>query len=106
MDICAYETGLNFITFIIYSCLSYPQYDLIIIKPIWFNLDVSLFFVDFSMTDWLDNMGIPSLEDLKDSAKAMLIQQLGMNNFLLDAPCKTSDALYSPSVNGWKNGKG
>lgn len=57
------------------------------------------------MSNWLENMGIPSLGDLKDSAKTMLIQQLGVDKFLQDRPCDINDDLYSPSVNGWKNGK-
>lgn len=64
-----------------------------------------IFIIDFSMSNWLENMGIPSLEDLKDSAKTMLIQQLGVDKFLQDGPCHINDDLYSPSVNGWKNGK-
>lgn len=63
------------------------------------------YFVDFSMSNWLENMGIPSLEDLKDSAKTMLIQQLGVDKFLLDAPCDAASKMYSPSVRGWKNGE-
>eukprot|EP00105_Crassostrea_gigas_P044414 XP_019928562.1 PREDICTED: uncharacterized protein LOC105342368 [Crassostrea gigas] len=58
---------------------------------------------NFSMSNWLENMGIPSLGDLKDSAKTMLIQQLGVDKFLQDRPCDINDDLYSPSVNGWKN---
>jgi hypothetical protein len=57
------------------------------------------------MSDWFENMGIPSLEDLKDSAKTMLIQQLGVDKFLLDTPCSTADEMYTPSVHGWKNGE-
>ena len=49
-------------------------------------------------------MGIPSLENLKDNAKTMLIQQLGVDKFLQDTSCTRSAPFYNPHVNGWKNG--
>ena len=63
------------------------------------------FSADFSLADWLDDMEIPSINDLKDNAKTLLLQQLGIDQYLLDTPCEASGDLYSPSVQGWKNGQ-
>lgn len=64
-----------------------------------------LYFIDFSISNWLNNMGILSLENLKDNAKTMLIQQLGVDKFLQDTSCTRSAPFYNPHVNGWKNGR-
>jgi hypothetical protein len=50
-------------------------------------------------------MGNVTLDTMKDTAKAVLLQQLGVDQWMADTPCKTTDSLYTPSVNGWKNGK-
>ena len=42
---------------------------------------------------------------MKDSAKAVLLQQLGVDQWMLDTPCSITDNLYTPSVNGWNNGE-
>lgn len=60
-------------------------------------------FSDFSLADWLQDMEIPSINDLKDNAKTLLLQQLGIDQFLLDTPCDAGEELYSPSLQGWKN---
>ena len=62
-----------------------------------------VFSVDFSLADWLDDMEIPSINDLKDNAKTLLLQQLGIDQYLLDTPCEASGDMYSPSVQGWNN---
>lgn len=61
------------------------------------------FSADFSLADWLDDMEIPSINDLKDNAKTLLLQQLDIDQYLLDTPCEASGDLYSPSVQGWNN---
>ncbi|XP_062616058.1 uncharacterized protein LOC134277763, partial [Saccostrea cucullata] len=57
----------------------------------------------FSLTNWMKNMNIASLTDLKDNAKTLLIQQLQIDKFLLDATCDIHDDAYSPSKKGWSN---
>ncbi|XP_062593831.1 uncharacterized protein LOC134255325, partial [Saccostrea cucullata] len=58
---------------------------------------------DFSLTDWLQEMDIPSVSDLKNNAKTLLLQQLGVEQYLLETPCDASGDLYFPNVHGWKN---
>lgn len=48
-------------------------------------------------------MEIPSVNDLKDNAKTLLLQQLGIDQYLSDKPCDAGEELYSPSLQGWKN---
>lgn len=50
-------------------------------------------------------MGNVTLDSMKDSAKAVLLQQLGVDQWMLDTPCSITDNLYTPSVNGWNNGE-
>ncbi|XP_062579219.1 uncharacterized protein LOC134241150, partial [Saccostrea cucullata] len=57
---------------------------------------------NFSFTNWLHEMNITQ-ENLRDNAKALLVQQLGIDQYLLDTPCDSSGDVYSPSVQGWKN---
>lgn len=49
-------------------------------------------------------MGNLTLDGMKDSAKAVLLQQLGVDQWMSDTLCSITDDLYTPSVNGWKNG--
>lgn len=58
---------------------------------------------DFSFANWLKEMEIPSINDLNDNAKSLLIQQLGIDQYLLDTPCDAGGELYLPSLHGWKN---
>ena len=62
-------------------------------------------FPDFSLSNLLQEMGNVTLDSMKDSAKAVLLQQLGVDQWMLDTPCSITDNLYTPSVNGWNNGE-
>lgn len=57
------------------------------------------------MSNLLQEMGNLTLDGMKDSAKAVLLQQLGVDQWMSDTPCSISDNLYTPSVNGWNNGR-
>lgn len=57
------------------------------------------------MSNLLQEMGNLTLDGMKDSAKAVLLQQLGVDQWMSDTPCSITDDLYTPSVNGWKNGR-
>lgn len=62
-------------------------------------------FSDFSLSNLLQEMGNVTLDTMKDTAKAVLLQQLGVDQWMSDTPCSITDNLYTPSVNGWNNGK-
>lgn len=57
------------------------------------------------MSNLLQEMGNLTLDGMKESAKAVLLQQLGVDQWMSDTPCSITDDLYTPSVNGWKNGR-
>lgn len=57
------------------------------------------------MSNLLQEMGNLTLDGMKDSAKAVLLQQLGVDQWMSDTPCSITDNLYTPSVNGWNNGR-
>lgn len=70
---------------------------------VWSKLQWFIF-TDFSFTNWLQEMNV-TLDNLRDNAKSLLLQQLGVDQYLLETPCDVASDRYSPSEHGWKNGK-
>lgn len=70
---------------------------------VWSKLQWFIF-TDFSFTNWLQEMNV-TLDNLRDNAKSLLLQQLGVDQYLLETPCDVASVRYSPSEHGWKNGK-
>lgn len=62
------------------------------------------FVVDFSIQSYIDNLSLPSKDQLTKLMADKLMEELGISGLLQDKPCQRSSSKYSPSVSGWKNG--
>lgn len=64
------------------------------------------FVVDFSGVSWMTAKNLALSAALSTADSDSLLSLLGMDQFLYDAPnqCVRTDAKYTPSTNGWKNG--
>lgn len=65
-----------------------------------------MFILDFSAIDWGKQLGI-NITDFKGTlaknVAQLLIQQLGIDEYMEDPGCSRNDDKYQPSVGGWKN---
>ncbi|KAK3609660.1 hypothetical protein CHS0354_035945 [Potamilus streckersoni] len=55
---------------------------------------------NFSLTSWMKNH---ALDTMTDAAVKFLLEQLGIDTYLLNPPCSAKDLIYQGAVNGWKN---
>lgn len=64
------------------------------------------FVTDFSGISWMTAKNLVLSAALSTADSDSLLSLLGMDQFLYDAPnqCVRTDAKYTPSTNGWKNG--
>ncbi|KAL5015120.1 hypothetical protein ScPMuIL_009390 [Solemya velum] len=60
-------------------------------------------FKDFSFKTWMKNKGLEAKETLKSAGVKLLLEQLGMTEYLLDTPCNAKHEPYSPNVAGVNN---
>ncbi|XP_053398929.1 uncharacterized protein LOC128556927 [Mercenaria mercenaria] len=67
------------------------------------NSDMDFSLKDFSMKNWLKDVGHLSDESLPLSVVALLLSQLKLDRFLQDPPCKFSDSLYTSQISGWSS---
>ncbi|CAG2196994.1 unnamed protein product [Mytilus edulis] len=58
---------------------------------------------DFSLQSYINQLSLPSKDQLTELMAAKLIEELGIGGLLQDTPCQRSSPVYSPSINGWKN---
>ena len=66
------------------------------------NINISL--TDFSLQSYLNQLSVPSKEDMTKIMADKLIEEMGIGHLLEDNPCQRSSSMYSPAVGGWKNG--
>ena len=72
----------------------------------WNNLfiyNIFFFLLDFSLTEFLSNSGLSTLDDFAISS---LMEHLGVSEYLQPNQCNITQAPYSSGVNGWVDGKG
>ncbi|CAC5379438.1 unnamed protein product [Mytilus coruscus] len=59
---------------------------------------------NFSLSGWGNALGIVTSEPtLQTDLAGLLMQQIGLDTQLIDPACDRSNAVYSPSTEGWKN---
>ncbi|VDI38368.1 Hypothetical predicted protein [Mytilus galloprovincialis] len=58
---------------------------------------------EFSLQSYINQLSLPSKDQLTELMAAKLIEELGIGGLLQDTPCQRSSPVYSPSINGWKN---
>lgn len=63
------------------------------------------FVTDFSLNDWMQSKGENIGDQLSEAGRDALVDLLGLNDLLLSPPCDRKRIPYSPSLNGWNNGK-
>lgn len=63
-----------------------------------------IFFTDFSLQSYLNKLSVPNKEDMTRIMADKLIEEMGIGHLLEDKPCQRSSSVYSPTVDGWKNG--
>ncbi|VDI06314.1 Hypothetical predicted protein [Mytilus galloprovincialis] len=57
---------------------------------------------DFSLTSWMQNVNLPSGQQLSRIMASKLFEQLGIGSLMEENSCQRSGAKYSPAVDGWK----
>ena len=62
-------------------------------------------FLDFSLTEWLQEQGKEIGAELKEAAKDYLLQKLGLKDLLSTHSCDRKRHPFSPDMNGWNIGK-
>lgn len=62
-------------------------------------------FLDFSLTNWADNLGVDIAGQMEPAIIRILLQQLGLDTLIKSSPCSHRHDLYnSSSSDGWENG--
>jgi len=64
-----------------------------------------LFFADFSISEIATDFGLDIAGGLKEGAVHFIIERLGLEEFFSGAKCDKRRKPFSPSVQGWNNGK-
>lgn len=64
-----------------------------------------IFHIDFSLTNWYNNVGSALGSQLSKLNAAKLLEQLGIAKYMQEVPCQRFGPVYSPSDNGWKKGQ-
>lgn len=62
-------------------------------------------FLDFSLTNWVQNNTLRVGEQLAEGAVTLLLEQLNLTNFFKKPRCDRNRVPYIPSVQGIHNGK-
>lgn len=65
----------------------------------------NLFFLDFSLTDWIETNGYSLLAELPFYAASQLLHDLDIIQFLGELSCNRKSVPFYPSKLGWNNGK-
>ena len=60
-------------------------------------------FTDFSLESYTSLAG-ELLNDLTESFKQKLYEDLGISSYLKDQPCTVTSDTYTPNIDGWKSG--
>lgn len=63
------------------------------------------YFLDFSLTNWVQNNTLRVGEQLAEGAVTLLLEQLNLTNFFKTPRCDRNRVPYIPSVQGIHNGK-
>ncbi|KAK3612511.1 hypothetical protein CHS0354_024482 [Potamilus streckersoni] len=58
---------------------------------------------NFSLIAWMDERAHSAAEQLARAGRELLLETLGIKQYLLDHPCDRKRKPYSPSVGGWNN---
>ncbi|XP_021353372.1 uncharacterized protein LOC110450253 [Mizuhopecten yessoensis] len=73
------------------------------IPQILCDINATLSLRDFNVKDWMANLHQNLTQRMTGAALDLLLQQLGLDDFLRDSPCNRSSPTYWPSTNGWKD---
>lgn len=68
------------------------------------NLVDILFFLDFSLNDWMETNGYPLLAVLPLYAASQLLHDLDIIQYLGELSCNRKSVPFYPSKLGWNNG--
>jgi hypothetical protein len=63
------------------------------------------FFADFSISEIATDFGLDLAGGLKEGAVNFILERLGLEEFFSGAKCDKRRKPFSPSVQGWNNGK-
>lgn len=64
----------------------------------------NLFFLDFSLTDWIETNGYSLLAELPFYAASQLLHDLDIIQYLGESSCNRKSVPFYPSKLGWNNG--
>ncbi|XP_053392737.1 uncharacterized protein LOC128555173 [Mercenaria mercenaria] len=68
--------------------------------------DMTIDFSKFSMSTWLENNGLSSIEPLHirwEEAVKFVLAVIGVDKYLLEDPCTVEDEVYNGAVDNWNN---
>ncbi|XP_053390116.1 uncharacterized protein LOC128553035, partial [Mercenaria mercenaria] len=67
------------------------------------NLDAGLSLGNFSLSNWLKEIGHTLDDNLPSAVIALLLSKLNIDKFQLKPPCSATDTTYTNAVNGWNS---
>ncbi|XP_060567959.1 uncharacterized protein LOC132726631 [Ruditapes philippinarum] len=68
--------------------------------------DMTIDFSKFSMSAWLKNNGLDTIEPIHvrwEDAVKFVLAATGVDKYLLEEPCSVDEAIYQDAVDGWNN---
>lgn len=68
------------------------------------NQFLDIFFLGFSLSNWLKEDSIPSGQQLSKLVIYKLFEELGIGRLVKGQSCQRSSSKYSPALEGWKKG--